>query len=194
VHAYEAFCDDCVRRLNGMFAFALWSRRCSRLLLACDHTGKKQLFVIRSYYSVRHRLERFLEHAGASPEERYLGWVIYFNHVQLADLFLPEVAAQVDGEGAQANVERYLGEARALPLLYRLLHLNFASYLTGDLRVKMERMSMVHALETRSPMLDTVLMESVASLPPQPEDPPHPDEVRLEAGLSGSSLPSFAEP
>jgi asparagine synthase (glutamine-hydrolysing) len=47
----------------------------------------------------------------------------------------------------------------------RQLQCDLAGYLPGDLLVKMDRMSMAHGLEGRSPFLDKKLMQVVARLP-----------------------------
>lgn len=50
LHAYEEYGPACVKRLRGMFAFAMWDSRRQELFIARDRAGKKPL-----YYTVTTR-------------------------------------------------------------------------------------------------------------------------------------------
>ena len=70
VHLYEDEGEQCVERLRGMFAFAIWDRRGRRLFLARDRVGKKPL-----HYALVDRtlvfgseIKSILQHPGVKRE------------------------------------------------------------------------------------------------------------------------------
>jgi hypothetical protein len=74
--------------------------------------------------------------------------------------------AHGDGDGAHRRDGNGAGPGGGpwSPLAAALQH-NFGTYLAHDLNVKVDRTTMAHALEARSPFLDTALIEYVAGLP-----------------------------
>ena len=48
VHLYEELGPQCIDRLDGMFAIAIWDERRQRLVLARDRAGKKPLFYLNN--------------------------------------------------------------------------------------------------------------------------------------------------
>jgi len=115
--------------------------------------------------------KRFAE-AGTLPLlERYLRWNAYFT-AELPSLLKPELAATLDRERLLESFHASYGAGEGSTLA-RLLQLNFETYLLDDLLVKMDRMSMAHGLEARSPFLDTAVVEFGASLP---------DHLRMRLG------------
>lgn len=49
IHAYEQWGEDCVKRLRGMFAFAIWDSRNKQFFLARDRVGIKPLYYYFNY-------------------------------------------------------------------------------------------------------------------------------------------------
>ena len=82
IYAYERWGTDCLKRLRGMFAFAIWDTRRKRLLLARDRVGKKPLFYTQAggHFLFASELQGLLAHpavsreANASAIDAYLTW------------------------------------------------------------------------------------------------------------------------
>jgi asparagine synthase (glutamine-hydrolysing) len=71
----------------------------------------------------------------------------------------------VDPERLFSSFRDTLAVVNGASPLSRLLYLNARTYLLDDLLPKMDRMTMAHGLEARSPLLDRALFEYVAGLP-----------------------------
>jgi len=70
VHAYEQYGGDCVKELQGMFAFALWDQRTRTLMLARDRVGKKPLFYaeVDGQWVFASELQGLLQHPGLTRQ------------------------------------------------------------------------------------------------------------------------------
>ncbi len=109
------------------------------------------------------RLQRFGASAALPFFERYSRWISVF-YEDLGRL-LPDQRANGLRPGPLDLLRPHLERSDGASLLNRLLYLNLKTYLLDDLLVKMDRCSMAHGLEARSPFLDRALMEYVFTLP-----------------------------
>ncbi len=97
------------------------------------------------------------------PDRRYAATMSHFTPADLTLLCDPGFLAGAGG--AEAAWEETLVPPD-LPGVDRYLALDTATYLPGDLLLKVDRMSMSAALEVRSPLLDHRVQEFAARLPP----------------------------
>ena len=82
VHAYEQWGDECVKKLRGMFAFAIWDQEKRRLFLARDRVGKKPLYYTNNgrCFAFASELQGLLQNPHVQREadleavDSYLSW------------------------------------------------------------------------------------------------------------------------
>ena len=121
---------------------------------------------------------RFFSSAGLPFDERLTKWnAVFFD--DLRDLLRPDFASSLEPIDHLRHIGGEMDAMCGRSKLSRALHANFTSYLPDDLLVKIDRCTMAHSLEARSPFLDRELVEYVAGLP---------DEHKLRGGQTKSIL------
>jgi asparagine synthase (glutamine-hydrolysing) len=141
-------------------AAAALSERVPRALRQAAKLGGYLLPSPRENKGRLRRARSFLDATALPLAERIQTWCSFFRGDEAAALL--RAPWTVD---PSEHYEAFLSEAASGSPLARLLYLNFCTYLPEDLLVKMDRMSMAHGLEARSPFLDTRLTEFAGQLP-----------------------------
>lgn len=112
--------------------------------------------------SKRARLRRLGVSLGESAGERYAGYMRLFAHPLIVRLFPPgAVAREEPGRIADRWFNAYL---KGRDVVSAAAALDRVTYLPGDLLVKADRCSMLHALEVRSPFMDPELLRFASTL------------------------------
>lgn len=106
------------------------------------------------------RLGRIGQRIGQDFPDDYLSGVAICNRADLALVLKPELA-RLD---PFASVRHHFlgGDAQGMD---RILRGDMATYLSDDIMVKVDRMTMANSLEARAPLLDHKLLEFAARLP-----------------------------
>jgi asparagine synthase (glutamine-hydrolysing) len=95
----------------------------------------------------------------------------YFNSLSITParvrrkLFSDDFIKNVDGDFAYSLFARLFEESKASDPVSRAQYVDLKTFLAEDVLVKVDRMSMAHGLEVRSPLLDHQVVEYAAGLP-----------------------------
>jgi len=115
----------------------------------------------------------------------------YFHGVSIcsnemrASLFSHEFRRELGGYGAEEVFRQHVRGKTFNDPLKMVQYLDFKTYLPGDILTKVDRASMAHSLEVRTPFLDYELVEWVASLP---------SAIKLKGGEGKHILKRSLEP
>ncbi|MCK6473362.1 MAG: asparagine synthase (glutamine-hydrolyzing) [Planctomycetes bacterium] len=194
----EAFAG--YQRYAGMKYYTQWMKT-PRFLRACFVALAKALHPTPSRQGWD-RLVRWLEKCRQTEEERfppYVSALTLFDQAQARALYHPEFAVQTDGLDAREDLANALKRAameihntdepgkfcHELGVQQRA---DLVTYLPGDVLHKVDRMSMAHGVEVRSPFLDVDLVTLALSIPDAVRMPGKRTKPLLRA-LAGERLP-----
>ena len=155
---YDRYVTDRLARLGDGIPSGIWSALPA--LVQGLPGGLRQ-------HKFLQKLKRVATVMAQPPERRYARWGGHFSLDERQSLYTPDFQTTVldsDPEGVFTEVFGYHDGADKTD---QALNADVNLYLADDLLVKMDRATMAHGLEARSPFLDHVLMEFVASLPPR---------------------------
>jgi asparagine synthase (glutamine-hydrolysing) len=110
------------------------------------------------------RGQRFLRHVARDEESRYVESVSFFGPEDRRALLDPGFAEHA-GCAPEDDMRARFGGVRHLPLVSRMMQVDFGTYLPEDVLTKVDRMSMAHSIESRVPLLDHPLVEFALRLP-----------------------------
>lgn len=109
-----------------------------------------------------------LQKLGMSPDQAYAykHYHALFNETLKDQLYSNDLLKACSSYDVSAIFRSYYKRCDAKDPLDKALYVDLKTYLTDDILVKVDRMSMAHALEVRAPLLDHKLIEFTATLPP----------------------------
>jgi asparagine synthase (glutamine-hydrolysing) len=113
-----------------------------------------------------HKLAKIAAIMAQTPARRYARLGGHFTPEGRQSLYTDAFRTAVEGADPEGMFVEVFEQSDAEDWTDVALSADVNLYLADDLLVKMDRASMAHALEARSPFLDHVLMEYVATLPP----------------------------
>ncbi len=111
------------------------------------------------------RVKRFVSGSHLPADHAYLSWVSLLQADVRQGLIADQVRRDAPSPGGDAFLRHHLLESRSAALLDRAAALDIDGYLPEYQLAYVDRMSMAHGLEVRSPLCDYQLVTWVASLP-----------------------------
>src|SRR5947199_3017266 len=120
-----------------------------------------------------------------SENDRFLRVVTHFRSSDKAELYSPETKGMLeDGQRSLRHKAQLLNKEN-VSYSDRMQFADFMQYLPDDILVKVDRTSMLVALETRAPFLDHRMVEFAFSLPPPWKISTRESKIILRDALRG---------
>jgi asparagine synthase (glutamine-hydrolysing) len=106
-----------------------------------------------------------LQNLGTTFERAYFNDMSVLRRDRKTALLTPEFRAQVADHDPFVAFARHFERVRGLDPLSQILYVDLKTWLSNDILVKADRMSMANSLEVRAPLLDHKVIEFAATVP-----------------------------
>ena len=123
------------------------------------------------------------------PGSQMVAWVAVFTDEEKRRCYHPSFHAGAPRSETAEAFSRHYHRCQAQDRLHRLMYIDTKVWLPDDLLMKIDKSSMAHSIEARTPFLDHHLFEYVASIPSHWKLRKNTSKYILKA-LVGSRLPS----
>jgi len=110
--------------------------------------------------------KNYLRRGTTLLEQRYFGNALIFSEEEKAALLNREIYGR-GWDPPTVVTAPYYKQSLRYDDTTRMQHLDFFTWMPGDILAKADRMTMAHSLELRVPYLDHVLFEFAATIPPR---------------------------
>ena len=155
---YDTYIADWVARAYQKLPSALRKQAIPALVKQIPPSPKKK--------GLANRTKRFVEGTMLPPELMHTRWMIFLQKQEKRKLYKGELLESFEqGDSHKYILEYFQRSASAETPLAQQGYVDIKSYMTDDILVKVDRMSMAPSLEARVPFLDHKVMEFAAKIP-----------------------------
>lgn len=111
------------------------------------------------------RLQNLFQIKKSSVAELYCRWLFIFQQQEKRNLYTAEFSQNIGTIETEELLDKLIRDSDGKDITEATLHSDIQTYLADDLLVKMDRATMAYSMENRSPFLDHIFMEYIATLP-----------------------------
>lgn len=115
--------------------------------------------------SLNFKARQFLQGAQHSAGKAHYMWRCVLESEKLRQLFPKHLQSEFDNYNPYDDFAAHERDVEQCHYIDRAMYVDIKTWLVDDILVKVDRMSMAHSLEARTPMLDYRLVEFAAALP-----------------------------